>query len=704
MAEGMFRQMLEDEHGEWEIASAGIATGGGQIPSAHTLQILDEAGIDLRGNRSQPISAELVASASHIFTMSVGHLYAVETVFPEAAEKAFLVTEFCATDSVRGADVPDPIGGGRGAYNETRDLLREALPSVLKFVQQTTPANDPNNQMPTLQSIAIASDHAGFELKQHIANRLREAGHEVEDHGTDSADSTDYPDYAHAVSRDVESGDVDLGILVCHTGIGMSMAANRHPGIRAAVATNPEDAELTRVHNGANVLCLGSHNLTTEQANTIVAAFIGAEFESGGRHERRVDKINSGAGIIASQDPVLGEAIADEVVRQQNNIELIASENFASAAVREAQGSHLTNKYAEGYPGRRWYGGCDNVDKAEQLAIDRAKEIFGAEHANVQPHSGSQANAAVYFAAIEHGDTILTMDLSHGGHLTPGHPANFSGKFYKVVHYGVTEGDEVIDYDLLQKMAEECQPKMITAGASAYPRIIDFERMGQIAKSVGALLFVDMAHIAGLVAGGVHPSPIPHADFVTTTTHKSLRGPRGGLILCGEEWAKKIDGMVFPGVQGGPLMHVIAAKAVCFLEALQPGFKEYQQQIVNNATVLADELAGHGYRIISGGTDNHVMLVDLRPNKLNGKIAQAALDAAGITVNKNSIPFDTESPFKGGGIRIGTPAATTRGMKEEEMKTIAALIHAALSNRKDGAALEKIRLQVKELNKNFPRP
>ncbi len=296
------------------------------------------------------------------------------------------------------------------------------------------------------------------------------------------------------------------------------------------------------------------------------------------------------------------------------------------------------------------------------------------------------------------------MDLSHGGHLTHGHPANFSGKFYNVVHYGVTEGAEVIDYDHLAELAKQCQPKMITAGASAYPRIIDFARMGEIAKSVGALLFVDMAHIAGLVAGGVHPSPIPHADFVTTTTHKSLRGPRGGLILCGEDWAKKIDGMVFPGVQGGPLMHVIAAKAVCFHEALQPGFKEYQEQIVKNAKVLARSLAGHGYRIISGGTDNHLMLVDLRPNGLNGKIAQAALDAAGITVNKNSIPFDTESPFKGGGIRIGTPAATTRGMKEPEMETVAALIHEALTHRKDASALERIRLEVKELNRKFPRP
>ncbi|MED5471175.1 MAG: serine hydroxymethyltransferase, partial [Verrucomicrobiota bacterium] len=374
------------------------------------------------------------------------------------------------------------------------------------------------------------------------------------------------------------------------------------------------------------------------------------------------------------------------------------------AAVREAQGSLLTNKYAEGYPGRRWYGGCENVDLAEELAIDRAKQIFGAEHANVQPHSGSQANAAVYFCALEHGDKILAMDLSHGGHLTHGHPANFSGKFYEISAYGVNEETETIDYDALQKQAEEVKPKMITAGASAYPRIIDFERMSQIAKSVNALLFVDMAHIAGLVAGEVHPSPIGYADFVSTTTHKSLRGPRGGLILCNEEWGKKIDSMVFPGVQGGPLMHVIAAKAACFGEALRPEFKEYQNQIIKNASELAGRLIGHGYRIVSGGTDNHLMLVDVRPKGINGKVAQTALDSAGITVNKNSIPFDTESPFKAGGIRIGTPAVTTRGMKEKEMLTVADFIHEALENREDPGLLEKIRLKVLDLNKEFPLP
>jgi glycine/serine hydroxymethyltransferase len=371
----------------------------------------------------------------------------------------------------------------------------------------------------------------------------------------------------------------------------------------------------------------------------------------------------------------------------------------------EAQGSCLTNKYAEGYPGKRWYGGCENVDDVERLAISRAKQLFGAAYANVQPHSGSQANAAVYFATIALGDRILTMDLSHGGHLTHGHPANFSGKFYEVKHYGVSAETGYIDYDLLEQSAKEFQPKMITAGASAYSRIIDFARMRQIADSVGALLFVDMAHIAGLVAAGVHPSPMAHAHVVTTTTHKSLRGPRGGLILTNdEEMAKKLDSLVFPGIQGGPLMHVIAAKAVCFHEALQPGFKEYQEQIVKNCQALANRMVHHGYRLLSGGTENHLFLVDLRPNGLNGKTAQETLDEAGITVNKNSIPFDTENPFRGGGIRIGTPAVTTRGMLEPEMEIIGDWIHEALTHRDDKARLHQIQARVAKLNQNFPMP
>jgi glycine hydroxymethyltransferase len=403
-------------------------------------------------------------------------------------------------------------------------------------------------------------------------------------------------------------------------------------------------------------------------------------------------------------DPEIFHAIEAERVRQFENIELIASENFTSRAVMEAQGSVLTNKYAEGYPGRRWYGGCENVDEVEQLAINRAKQLFGAEHVNVQAHSGSQANMAVYFSVLNPGDPILTMDLSHGGHLTHGNKANFSGRFYSVLHYGVDRETERIDYEQLARQAEEHRPRMITAGASAYPRIIDFQKMRQIADSVGAYLFVDIAHIAGLIAGGVHPTPVGIADFVTTTTHKSLRGPRGGIIMCKPEHAKAIDSMIFPGIQGGPLMHVIAAKAVCFHEASQPGFKEYQVQITNNAKALAASLHMKGYRLVSGGTDNHLMLVDLRPKGLNGRQAQEILDRAGITVNKNSIPFDTESVVKGGGIRVGTPAVTTRGMREEDMMEIADLMDEALSSNEDASALDKVRQQVKALTSKYPLP
>jgi glycine hydroxymethyltransferase len=403
-------------------------------------------------------------------------------------------------------------------------------------------------------------------------------------------------------------------------------------------------------------------------------------------------------------DPAIAGAIAAEHHRQLEHIELIASENFTSQAVMEAQGSCLTNKYAEGYPGRRWYGGCEHVDVVETLAIERAKQLFGADHANVQPHSGSQANMAVYFSVLQPGDRILTMDLAHGGHLTHGHKANFSGKLYQVTHYGVSREDGRIDYDALASQALEIQPKMITAGASAYPREIDFARLRVIADSVGAYLFVDMAHIAGLVAGGVHPNPVPFADFVTTTTHKSLRGPRSGLILCREQYAKKIDAQVFPGVQGGPLMQIIAAKAVCFHEALQPSFAGYARQIVNNAKALAARLAMLGYTISSGGTDNHVVLVDLRPNGINGLEAQEALDKAAITVNKNAIPFDTEPISRTGGIRLGTPAMTTRGVREEEMMQVADFIHAGLLARHDEAALSSLRKQVTTFTARFPLP
>ncbi len=410
------------------------------------------------------------------------------------------------------------------------------------------------------------------------------------------------------------------------------------------------------------------------------------------------------APSLQETDSVIASLIQQEQQRQGQNIELIASENFTSRAVMEAQGSCLTNKYAEGYPGKRWYGGCEFVDEVETLAIDRAKQLFGADHANVQPHSGSSANMAVYFSVLKPGDKILTMDLSHGGHLTHGHPMNFSGQLYEVKHYGVEEDSGMIDYDKLAASAAEFKPKMITVGASAYSRIIDFERMGAIAKSVGAYLFADIAHIAGLVAAGEHPSPVPYADFVTTTTHKTLRGPRSGLILCKEEYAKGVDSLVFPGCQGGPLMHVIAAKAVCFLEALQPEFMSYQAQVRKNAKALCEGMKRNGYDIISGDTENHVMLVDLQPKGVTGKDTQIALDHAGITVNKNAVPFDKQSPFKAGGIRLGSPAATTRGMQEAEMGRIADWIHQGIEKREDVAALAAIRDEVYAFTSAYPLP
>jgi len=405
---------------------------------------------------------------------------------------------------------------------------------------------------------------------------------------------------------------------------------------------------------------------------------------------------------LAQMDPDIAAAIAHETERQETGLELIASENFVSPAILEAVGSVMTNKYAEGYPGKRYYGGCEFVDVAESLAIARAKALFGAEHANVQPHSGAQANMSVFITVLQPGDTILGMNLAHGGHLTHGHPLNFSGKFYKIVPYGVRKDDERIDYEEFERLAHEHKPKMIIVGASAYPRVIDFERAGKVAKDAGSLLMVDMAHIAGLVAAKVHPSPVPHADFVTTTTHKTLRGPRAGMVLCRSQYAKDLDRSVFPGIQGGPLMHVIAAKAVCFKEASEPAFVEYQTQVVKNAQRLAAGLAAAGFRLVSGGTDNHLVLVDVFSKGLTGKVAEKALNEAGITVNKNAIPFDANPPMVASGIRVGTPAVTTRGMKEPEMDQIAAFIARVLASPEDTQVIGMVKAEVETLCRKFP--
>ena len=555
--------------------------------------------------------------------------------------------------------------------------------------------------------IVIGADHKGVDLKEAAVEMLKDWGLQVEDVGTMSRESCDYSDYANEVCKRVVDGRADRGILICFSGLGMSIAANRWKGVRAALVRTPQIAALSRQHNDSNVMCLASAFITPEDLDDILHAWLMAEFE-GGRHVQRLLKA-SGSPLTVS-DPELAGYIEEERRRQNNNIELIASENFASPAVMEAQGSVLTNKYAEGYPGKRWYGGCEVVDKVEQLAIDRAKALFGCEHVNVQAHSGSQANMSVYQACLQPGDTILTMDLAHGGHLSHGFFANFSGKTYKVEHYGVSPETECIDYDALETKAKEVKPQLILAGASAYSRTIDFARIRQICDEVGAIMFVDMAHIAGLVAAGVHPSPVPYADFVSTTTHKSLRGPRGGMVMCKEKWAKKLNSATFPGLQGGPLMHVIAAKAACLGEALKPEFREYAQQIVKNAKAMAEKLAELGFRIVAGGTDNHCFLVDLSVKSINGAEAQVALDRVGITVNKNAIPFDKGSTSTPSGIRIGTPAVTTRGMKEDDVRRVAEFIGrclgilAAQKVHEDPAAYDELRAEVSAFNSNFPMP
>jgi len=558
--------------------------------------------------------------------------------------------------------------------------------------------------------MVVGSDHGGFALKEALKGLLAERGVEVTDVGCPDTQSVDYPDYAAAVAERVQDGRADQGLVVCTTGIGVSIAANRFPRVRAALCTLPRMAEMARRHNDANILALGGALTDVATGKAILTAWLDHAFEGGGRHERRRDQLTALAaaanelGALAETDPAICAAVRREMDRQRDNLELIASENYTSRAVREAVGSALTNKYAEGYPGKRWYNGCEHVDEVERLAIERAKALFGAEYANVQPHSGSGANMAVYFAMLQPGDTILAMSLADGGHLTHGHKMNFSGRFFNVIPYGVRREDERIDYDQMEQLAVQHQPKLLCAGASAYPRIIDFPRLRAIADRVGALLMVDMAHIAGLVAAGLHPSPVPLADFVTTTTHKTLRGPRGGLVLCRAKYGAEIDKQLFPGIQGGPLMHVIAGKAVCLYEAMQPAFKDYQRRVVKNAQVLAAALARAGLRIVSGGTDNHLMLVDLSPKNISGKDAAAALDLARITVNKNAIPFDTRSPFVTSGVRLGAPAVTTRGMGEAEMETIAACIVQTLAAPADEANLAAVRARVAELTARFPVP
>ena len=708
MAEGLFRHAVKGR-GDFRVLSAGLGAMDGQPPTHFSVQAMREIGLDISHQRSRALSAEMVRAADYIFGMTHSHVDTVALLYPQQAEKTFLLREFDETLEPYEKDISDPIGSPYDVYVECRNQIELGIATVLKFMEQqnllTKIEDRPAGGLP---NCALGADHGGLELKDTLKVWLQERGLKVEDFGALAKDpADDYPDFAQPVAEAVAAGKAEFGLLVCTSGVGMSISANKVSGVRAALIVDAESATLARQHNDVNVLCLSGKKTPPEQAKKILEAFLSAKFE-GGRHARRVLKMDAhfapASHRLLHVDPEIAVAIDHERQRQQDNIELIASENFVSPAILEAQGSVLTNKYAEGYPKRRWYGGCEFIDVVEQLAIDRAKKLFGAEHANVQPHSGSGANMAVYFAVLKPGDKMLTMDLSHGGHLTHGNKANFSGRFFEIIHYGVRQEDERIDYDQLAAMAREHRPRMITVGASAYPRVIDFQRMGEIAREVGAYLLADIAHIAGLVAAGLHPSPMEHADFVTTTTHKTLRGPRGGLILCREKHAKEIDSQAFPGIQGGPLEHVIAAKAVCFHEALQPGFKNYQQQITKNAAALADGMKRNGYRLVSGGTDNHLMLVDVGAKGLTGKECQHALDEAGITVNKNTIPFETRSPFQASGIRLGTPACTTRGMKEAEMAAIADMISEVLMDIKNVEAAHKVRTRVRELTARFPLP
>ena len=706
MAQGLFADLIRGRR-DIEVTSAGIGAVGGQSPSQHGIEVMEELGINIRNIRSKPLMADLVRKADFIFVMTYGHLDSMLLLFPSVAEKTFLLREFETDLPVMEREVSDPIGQARNVYRECRDQIRAALPRLLDLVLRST---HDETRVTARKKVAVASDRDGVELKEQVHTWLDQNGFPYEDLGGSST-----PDIAARVAEAVAQGQADCGIVIDRTGFGLSMAANKIPGVRAALVHNVEMARLSREQHDANVLCIASQEIRGKRLKEILDAWINTAY-AGVRIESQnppmdpktttppVTPVTAHKPSLSETDPTIFEAIKHEYERQHDNIELIASENFTSRAVMEAQGSCLTNKYAEGYPKKRWYGGCEFVDEIEQLTIDRAKQLFSADHANVQPHSGSQANASVYFAMLQPGDLILTMDLSHGGHLTHGHKMNFSGRFYRVVHYGVSKDTETIDYDALEAQAKEIRPKMITAGASAYSRTIDFPRLRKIADACGALLFIDMAHIAGLVAAGVHPSPVPYADFVTTTTHKTLRGPRGGLVLCKEKFAKDIDSQVFPGVQGGPLMHVIAAKAVALGEALRPEFKSYQQQVVRNAKALCEGMKKNGFRIVSGTTDNHLMLVDLQPKNITGKEVQELLDQAGITVNKNAIPYDTQSPFKAGGIRLGTPAVTTRGMKEDEMFDIANLIEEAVEHRADASRIIKIRDHVREITARFPLP
>ncbi len=711
MAEIAFRNMAETQGLDVEVASAGVVAGDGNAASENAKKTVAEAKLSLDDFRSSELTLPRIRKANLIVGMSKEHVQQVCRLAPDACDRTILLTEVLDQDE----GIPDPVGQDLNTFRACFTQMRPALQALIDRIKKNLKekemrkAEGLSDFFDTDYKIVIGSDHGGYELKNALVEHLQSKGIEVEDVGPHSFNAQDdYPDFAGEVGKKVSEHENRAGILICRSGIGMSINANRFHNVRAALVKTPKEASVSRSHNCSNVLVAGGNDLTDTKLTELTDTWLNTPFSKEQRHIRRLLKIEENSenarDPIEAVDPEIGKWLDEERMRQSNIIELIASENLVSPAIRAATGSCLTNKYAEGYPHKRYYGGCEYVDEVERLAIERACSLFNAEAANVQPHSGSQANMAAYFALLEPGDTVLGMSLDHGGHLTHGLKINFSGRLFNFVSYGVSEESETIDYDEVERLALEHQPRLVLAGASAYPRTIDFPRLRAIADKVNAYLMVDMAHIAGLVATGVHPSPVPDCDIVTTTTHKTLRGPRSGLILCKQEHIKKINTQVFPGLQGGPLMHVIAAKAICFREAMSSEFRNYAKQVVVNAQTLAGALADHGLRIVSGGTDNHLMLVDLRSLNVTGKVAELALDEAGITTNKNLIPFDSEKPTVTSGLRLGTPTITTRGMGEAEMVKIGEWIHRVLANIEDETVRKQVREEVLALTSQFPVP
>ena len=710
MAEALFRRAAAGR-GEFRVLSAGLGAVDGQPPTAHSVTAMLELGIDISSQRSRMLTTDLVREADYIFGMTRSHVDAIALLYPQVAEKTFLLREFDDTVEEFEKDIPDPIGSAYTVYEHCRDQIQQGIASLLKFMEQHEILSAPPAAKPAVTTnFALGADHGGFELKEALKQHLQQRGLSVADFGAKVKDpADDYPDFARPVAHAVAGGQAELGLLVCTSGIGVSMTANKVPGARAALAADEPSAALARQHNNANILCLSGKNTPPELGRKILDAFIAAKFE-GGRHERRVNKMEVRSALpalrLSQVDSAVAESIEHERLRQQENIELIASENFVSPAVLEAQGSVLTNKYAEGYSGKRYYGGCEFVDVVENLAVSRVKQLFGADWANVQAHSGSQANAAAYMAMMEPGQTVLGMSLDAGGHLTHGAKVNFSGKMYHSVQYGLNPKTGEIDYEALRLTAQKEKPKVLLAGFSAYPRGLDWAKIAAIAKEVGAVAMADVAHIAGLIAGGAAENPFDHGfDIMTTTTHKTLRGPRGGMILVREsdDVAKKVDKAVFPGLQGGPHMHQIAAKAVALGEASRASFKTYAREVVTNAQAMAEVFSKSGVRLIGGGTDNHLILADVSGLGLSGGEAEKLLDSAGITVNKNMIAGDTRTPSDPSGIRFGSPALTTRGFGKAESARIAELMIEVLKNRSE-ATSKKVGAEVRERSLAHPVP